>query len=34
VLVPVVSKERITPHAEGWQSVIWHLLVNAVAGGY
>lgn len=30
VLVPVVSDERITPHAEGWQGVIWHLLVNAV----
>lgn len=30
VLVPVVSKERITPHAEGWQGVIWHLLVNAL----
>lgn len=30
VLVPVVSKERITPHAEGWQGVIWHLLINAL----
>lgn len=30
VLVPVVCKERITPHAEGWQSVIWHLMVNAL----
>ncbi len=30
VLIPVVSKERITPHAEGWQGVIWHLLVNAL----
>lgn len=30
VLVPVVSDERITPHAEGWQGVIWHLLVNAI----
>lgn len=30
VLVPVVSNERITPHAEGWQGVIWHLLVNAI----
>jgi NDP-sugar pyrophosphorylase family protein len=30
VLVPVVSKERITPHAEGWQGVVWHLLVNAI----
>lgn len=30
VLIPVVSKELITPHAEGWQGVIWHLLVNAI----
>jgi D-sedoheptulose 7-phosphate isomerase len=32
VLVPVVSDERITPHAEGWQGVVWHLVVNAIAG--
>jgi len=31
VLVPVVSPERVTPHAEGWQAVIWHLWVNALA---
>lgn len=31
VLIPVVSDERITPHAEGWQGIIWHLMVNAVA---
>ena len=30
VLIPVVSDERITPHAEGWQGVIWHLIVNAL----
>lgn len=30
VLVPVISKERITPHAEGWQGIIWHLMVNAL----
>lgn len=30
ILVPVVSDLRITPHAEGWQGVIWHLLVNAI----
>lgn len=30
ILVPVVSQERITPHAEGWQGVIWHLMVNAL----
>ncbi len=32
ILVPVVDDSRITPHAEGWQGVIWHLLVNALAG--
>lgn len=30
VLIPVVSDERITPHAEGWQGVVWHLMVNAL----
>ncbi len=31
ILIPVVHENRITPHAEGWQGVIWHLLVNAIA---
>lgn len=31
ILIPVIAKERITPHAEGWQGIIWHLIVNAVA---
>lgn len=31
MLVPVISEERITPHAEGWQGIIWHLLVNAIS---
>lgn len=30
ILVPVVSAERITPHAESWQAEIWHLMVNAI----
>jgi len=30
VLIPVVADERITPHAEGWQGVVWHLMVNAL----
>ena len=30
VLIPVVTDERITPHAEGWQGVVWHLMVNAI----
>ena len=31
ILIPVVADERITPHAEGWQGIIWHLIVNALA---
>lgn len=30
ILVPVVDESRITPHAEGWQGVVWHMLVNAL----
>ncbi len=30
ILVPVITKENITPHAEGWQAVLWHLIVNAI----
>lgn len=30
ILIPVVSDDRITPHAEGWQGIIWHLLVHAI----
>ena len=28
VVVPTVSKERVTPHTEGWQSVILHCIVS------
>lgn len=31
VLVPVVDDARITPHAEEWQAVLWHLMANALA---
>lgn len=30
ILIPVIAEERITPHCEGWQAVVWHLLVNAL----
>ena len=30
ILVPVVCPERITPHAEGMQSVLLHLVVNGI----
>tara|TARA_R110000824_G_scaffold240980_1_gene429634 strand:+ start:8165 stop:8677 length:513 start_codon:yes stop_codon:yes gene_type:complete len=28
VLIPVVNDSRITPHAEEFQGVVWHLIVN------
>jgi D-sedoheptulose 7-phosphate isomerase len=28
VIVPTVNQETITPHAEAFQSVVWHLLVS------
>lgn len=28
VVIPTISNERITPHTEGFQAVIWHLLVS------
>jgi len=31
MLVPVVAEQRITPHAEGWQAVLWHCLVTELA---
>ena len=31
ILVPVVNPDRITPHAEGWQGVVWHMIVTALA---
>jgi len=31
VQVPVVCESRITPHAEEWQGILWHMVVSAVA---
>jgi D-sedoheptulose 7-phosphate isomerase len=28
VIVPTIDSERVTPHAEAFQAVIWHLLVS------
>jgi D-sedoheptulose 7-phosphate isomerase len=28
VLIPVVQTERITPHTEAFQAIVWHLLVS------
>ena len=30
VLIPVMENRWITPHAEGWQGIVWHLIVNAL----
>lgn len=31
VLIPVIQNDRITPHAEGWQAVIWHMVVTSLS---
>ena len=28
IMVPVVNENHITPHAEEWQAVLWHMIVN------
>lgn len=28
--IPVLNETLITPHAEGWQGILWHLLVNKI----
>lgn len=28
IMVPVISIARATPHAEEWQGILWHLIVN------
>jgi D-sedoheptulose 7-phosphate isomerase len=30
ILIPTISEARITPHAEEWQGIILHLVVNAL----
>jgi len=30
ILIPIVFEERITPHAEGWQAILWHLTVDGI----
>lgn len=30
VHIPVVAEERVTPHAEEWQGIIFHLIVNYI----
>ena len=31
ILIPVIHPDRITPHAEEWQGILWHMVVSAVA---
>tara|TARA_R110002020_G_scaffold394715_1_gene604734 strand:+ start:28539 stop:29114 length:576 start_codon:yes stop_codon:yes gene_type:complete len=31
ILIPVIEESRITPHAEEWQAILWHMIVSAVA---
>jgi D-sedoheptulose 7-phosphate isomerase len=31
VLIPVFKNSTITPHAEEWQGVIWHMLVSCIS---
>ena len=28
VVVPTMDNDLVTPHTEGWQAVIWHLIVS------
>ena len=28
VVIPTIEDNLITPHTEGWQAVVWHLLVS------
>jgi D-sedoheptulose 7-phosphate isomerase len=30
-LIPVVNEKLITPHAEGWQGVVWHMVVSILS---
>jgi D-sedoheptulose 7-phosphate isomerase len=31
VLIPVLSDNTITPHAEEWQAVVWHMIVSCIS---
>jgi len=33
ILIPLVCENRITPHAEEFQGVLWHMIVNAIIDG-
>ena len=31
IYIPVLNEILITPHAEGWQGILWHLIVNGIS---
>ena len=31
ILIPVLSDNTITPHAEEWQAVVWHMIVSCIS---
>lgn len=31
VLIPVIESDTITPHAEEWQGILWHMMVSGLA---
>ena len=28
IIIPSISEKRITPHTEGFQAIIWHLIIS------
>ncbi len=28
ILIPTIDEDMVTPHTEGWQAIVWHLLVS------
>lgn len=30
VLIPVINEKLITPHAEEWQAILWHMIVSII----
>jgi len=32
VLIPIVDNNKITPHAEEFQAIVWHMLVTIIRG--
>ena len=28
MVIPTIDESLVTPHTEGWQAVLWHLLIS------